>query len=160
MTDFSDEGVNKIVQISPGVFVEEDVLGVVDWIRNYASSLDVVYLDNTRADVSPNSPPYVIVEHCLDGVIRIVMRCWTLDDRVKAAIISADTQCTDVLSTLDAQNRRVRDAQERAFKDSVDEAHDVALHIFKNPKTTYRFRNMDGELIILDDEKGVKRASD
>jgi hypothetical protein len=89
------------------------------------------------------------------------MRCWTLDERVKTAIIAADTQRTDVLAAMDKQNQRAREAQERQFQDSLVEAHDLALHIFRNPKTTYRFRNIDGELLTLEDDKGVvKRATD
>jgi hypothetical protein len=158
---FSDPGIRHVIQNAPGSFVEDDVLGIVDWIRAYDEDLDVMCLDPTRMDITPDDPPYIIVEHCRDGVIRIVFRCWTLDERVKERIIAADTQTTDVLSALDAANRATRAAQERAYQDSVGEAKDIMLHIFKNPKTTYRFRNLDGELLTVEDDKGVvKRAGD
>ena len=158
---FSDPFINNLIQIAPGVQVESDVLGVVEWIRNYDDHLDVLYLDSSRMDYSPGDPPYVIVEHCEDGQVRIVMRCWTLDQRVKAAILASDTQRTDVLASMDEQNQRAKEVQERAFKDSIGEAHDIVVHLFRNPKTTYRFRNLDGDLLTVEDDKGVvKRAVD
>jgi hypothetical protein len=158
---FSDRGINNLVNIAPGVVVEQDVLGIVEWIRDYDERLDILCLDPSDLNCSPSDPPYIIVEHCSDGQIRIIMRCWTLDERVKTAIIAADTQRTDVLAAMDKQNQRAREAQERQFQDSLVEAHDLALHIFRNPKTTYRFRNIDGELLTLEDDKGVvKRATD
>lgn len=152
---------SKMVHIAPGVAVERDVLNIVDWIREYAPELDVLYLDPARHDLSPSDPPYQIIERCRDGQVRIVFSCWTLDNSVKERIIAADTQHTDVLARLEANNDAVRNAQERAFRDEMAESHDVMKHILRNPKTTYRFRNTQNELIVVEDDRGVvKRATD
>lgn len=152
---------SRMVEIAPGVMVDQDVLGIVEWIRDYSDSLDVVYLDPNRFDLSPSDPPYKVIETCYDGQTRVVMSCWTLDNRVKERIIAADSQRTDILAALDVNNGAVRKAQEQAFRDSMAEAADMTKHLLLNPKTTYRFRNDDGELLTIEDDKGVvKRAID
>lgn len=150
----------NMVWIAPGIVVERNVLDVVDWIREYAPELDVIFLDHTRFDTSLDDPPYKIIERCKDGTIRVVFSCWTLDNRVKDRIIASDTQRTDVLAALDSNNEAVRKAQERQFRDQMEEVADITKHLLKSPKTTYRFRNSNDELIVVEDDKGVvKRAT-
>jgi len=146
---------SKMVTIAPGVVVERDVLAIVEWIRNYDPDLDVVYLDPNRFDLSVDDPPYKVIERCPDGLTRVVFSCWTLDERVKERIIAADTWITDVQGRLEANNQGVRDSQQEAFKDSMAEAHDQVVHLLKNPKTSYTLTNSDGELVTIEDDKGV-----
>ena len=151
---------SKMVQIAPGVLVERDVLAVVDWIRDYDPNLDVVYLDPNRFSLGPSEPPYKVIETCRDGQVRVVFSCWTLDNTVKERIIAADNQNQDILARLDANNAEARKKQNSVFQDRIGEAHDMTVHLLRNSKTTYRFRNETGELVVIDDDKGRKRATD
>jgi hypothetical protein len=150
---------SKMVQIAPGVLVEADVLDIVEWIRNYHPNLDVVYLDPTRFDLSIDDPPYKVIERCNDGMTRVVFSCWTLDNRVKERIIAADTQHSDILGSMEKTEQALKNDKKRRFKDEMAEAHDLAAHLLRNPKTSYTFHDSDGDLITVEDDRGVvKRA--
>jgi hypothetical protein len=151
------EETTNVTQIAPGVFVDDDVLGIVDWIREYDPQLDVLYLDPARHDLAPDDPPYKIVEKCRDGLTRIVLSCWTLDATVKERIYRADNQRHNVLLTLDQHNAKVKDDQTRRFNEERERDADLIGHILKNPRTTYTFCNDKGELIRLEDDYGVVR---
>lgn len=152
---YTPEDWSRLVEIAPGVIVERDVMDVVDWVRDYSPDLDVVYLDPNRFDLHPSDPPYKVIEHCKDGQVRVVFSCWTLDNRVKERIIAADTERTDVLGNLDANNAKARFAQQYRFQEQIAEANDLTAHLLRNPKTSYRFHNTEGELVTVEDDKGV-----
>jgi len=70
-------------------------------------------------------------------------------------------QNQDVLRVIEAQEQKFKDNQKAMFLEGLGEAHDQAVHLLKNPKTTYKLRNNEGELITVEDDKGVvKRATD
>lgn len=156
----SPEETTQITQVAPGVFASPDVLGIVDWIRDYDENLDVLYLDPKRHDLEPDDPPYKIVERCPDGLTRIVMSCWQLDESVKQRIYAADNKRHDVILRLDEHNAKVKLDQQRRFSEVRQEHADLIAHILKNPSTTYTFRNTSGQLVTLQDDYGVIRRKD
>lgn len=157
---YTDEEVTQIEKVSPGVFVGQDVLRIVEWIQDYSPDLNVMYLDPIRHDLAADDPPYLIVEKCPDGLTRVVLRCWQLDESVKAKIYAADSKRNDIQLTLEEHNRKAKLDRERRFSEVRQEHSDLIAHILKNPKTTYTFRNSKGQLIRLEDDFGVIRRKD
>jgi len=143
-----------LITIAPGNKAERDVLNIVQWIRDYDPNLDVMYLDPGKCD-SPFDAPYIIVEHCNDGVTRLVCSVWTLDDRVKQKILAADTFLSPVKENFEAVNEAARKAQRDMWKERTAEVKDQGTHLLKNPKTSYTMKNDKGELIKIEDDFGV-----
>jgi len=143
-----------LVSISPGNKAERDVLNIVEWIRNYDPNLDVMYLDPGRCE-SPFDAPYIVVEKCNDGQTRLVCSVWELDERVKQKILAADTFLSPVEQNFERINELARKAQKDKWEESKSEASDMGTHLLKNPKTSYTFKNHEGELVKVEDDFGV-----
>ena len=145
---------HEFVHLQPGVIVHRDVLNIVDKIRAYDENLEVQYLDPDRFPEFGDAP-YRIVERCKDGFTRLVFSVWELDERVLERLYKADTARVDVMANLDANNARVKTEANRRFKEEIlSEAHDIMKSAMKAP-TTFKFKNNDGELVTLEDDKGV-----
>jgi len=144
------------VQVAPNARVEKGVLEVIDWIRDYDPNLDVMYLNPDRLDTSPFDAPWIIVEHCFDGKTRLVFSCWDMNESVKQRIIAADMSLRDLNAAIEKNNQAVREALKKSSQEKMAEAGDILTHAMKAP-TTYTFHNHEGELIKLEDDKGVVR---
>jgi len=143
----------RLVDLGRGVRVEQDVLGIVEEIRKRWPVLDVQFLDPGRFEELTDAP-YRIIEHCADGFDRVVFSTWTLDKRVLDRIYAADTLRGSILDRIDSNNNHLRAGEKQRFAERVAEAHDLAVHALK-ARTTYKFRNSDGELVTLRDDEGV-----
>jgi hypothetical protein len=131
----------KLVQISEGVFVEGDVLRVVEKIQLYDENLSVQWLDDRHPDFTIGDPPYRIVESCPDGLLRPVMTCWELDERVLERLKAADHQQSDVLAALDNVNTRAKDLEKRRYRDDTSALSEMVRSILASPKDTYKAKN-------------------
>lgn len=139
-----------LVRLDDGHFVQRDVLGIIQKIMDYDPNLKVQYLEHAA---NMNNAPWRIVEHCYDGQWRVVMYVWELTEQVFERIWKADTQKADVLSMIDANNNRVRADQKRRYRDEMDEANDIAAHVFASPKGRYTVEDhATGKRIKLDDD--------
>jgi hypothetical protein len=136
-----------------GVQVESDVLGIVEEIRRRFPVLDVQFLDPQRFEELTDAP-YRIIEHCADGFDRVVFTTWTLDRRVIDRIHEADTLRGSILDRIDANNNHLRKGEKQRFQERLAEAHDIAVHALK-ARTTYSFKNSEGEKITLRDDEGI-----
>lgn len=56
-------------------FVEGDVFNIAERVKEVDPSLHIVQLDSREY-------PYAVMEHCQDGVERLVFKCKALDNRV------------------------------------------------------------------------------
>jgi len=153
--------VQDLLHIAPNTTVERDVLGIVEWIRNYGdyyAQIDVAYLDPDKCD-SPFDAPYIIFEHCRDGIPRLVCSVWKLDETVKERIKAADTTLYDVGAQIEKHNEARRKELAQASKDRMAEAGDIYAHALANPKTSYTFPNTDGDNVTLDDHVGIVKRN-
>lgn len=132
---------------------QEDVFRVVEQIRAYDPNLDVAYLDPDKGSIS--DAPYVIVEHCRDGITRLLFSVWELNASVMERIYAADTTKVDVQGAIDLANEKARKEIEEHKADRFGEAKDVTSHILKNPKGTYSFPTAGGEVVTLRDDEGI-----
>jgi len=141
-----------LVALGEGYYVERDVLRIVEKVREYDSALRVKFLAEAS---SLGDAPYCITEICKDGVERVVMFIWDLDDTVIERLYAADTQQFNVLGDLDAKNLQALANQNRRFREEQDQALDISKHILKSPKGTYSFTDeIDGQKrkVTVDDD--------
>lgn len=129
----------KLVQLAEGVLVEEDVLGIVDRIKHYDPNLIVQYCDPVKAEFS--DAPYRIMEMCPDGFLRLVFEVWELDARVIDRIAAADSQRHNILADLDIGNQKVKEGEQRRYKDEVDALSEMVRDVLRSPKDTYTATN-------------------
>lgn len=148
MEDESARG--YLVRLDDGHFVERDVLGIIQKIMDYDRNLKVQYLEYAA---NMNEAPWRIVELCKDGKWRVVMYAWEMNEAVFERIWKADTQKFNVGSEIEFNNARVRSEQQRRYRDDMDEAQDIAAHVFASPKGRYTLEDhRTGKRIKLDDD--------
>lgn len=148
--------IQDLVTISDNYRAEKDVLGIVEWIRNYGDyygQLDVAYLDPDRVD-SPFDAPYIIIEW-RNGVAHHVFSVWELNESVKQRVLAADLKYVDVEAEMEKHNAKVRKEIAQKGRESFAEARDIIEHAAANPKTSYSFANTEGEIVTVDSHNGV-----
>lgn len=124
----------ELVRVN-GQLVERDVLGIVKKIQEYDPNLKVQYLESAS---SVGEAPYRIVETCRDGIERLVFSVWVLDESVLQRLFAADNQRWNVLSNLEQNNNKVREQQNRRFKEeALGSAREVTNAVLSSPKSTY-----------------------
>jgi hypothetical protein len=149
----------RLIEMSDGTYVEEDVLNIVEKIRAYDSNLRIKYCDPALAD--PSDPPYKIVELCPDGIERVVFGVWTLDEQVLERLYKADNTRTNVLLDVHGNNLLAKKEQDRRYREICLEDQDILLHYVKSPKSRWSFkRREDGALVTIDDQEGRKHKVD
>lgn len=126
----------RLVELSSGAYCEDDVLRIVERIREYDPNLNVKYCDPDTAQMT--DAPYIIVELCPDGIERTIMQVWDLDARILERLYAADTKRHDILARLDVNNAAAKERQQRRYKEEVlGEAKDQTLAILRSPKGSY-----------------------
>lgn len=150
-----DEINKRLISLADGVYVEEDVLGIVKRIYEYDPHLRVKYLDPQKAEFGDE--PYKIVEVCMDGQERVVFGCWKLDETVLERLYAADTFKHDVLAQLDKKNGLAKRNQQQQFIDQRLEAKDIVAHFIRSPKGRYTFKNTVGELVTMSDSEPSRK---
>lgn len=142
----------RLVQIAEGIYVEQDVLNIVEKIRNYDPNLNVKYCDPARSEFT--DAPYKIVELCPDGMERVVFDCWELNETILERIYAADNARNNVLTNLDNVNLIAKKTQERRYQEKRLEEQDLVTSYLKSPKGRYSFKREDGSLVTIDDQPG------
>lgn len=127
----------RLVELSQGMLIEQDVLGIVERIQEYDSNILVQYLDpGVHGELT--DAPYRIMELCPDGMLRLVFTVWELDERVLKRLFEADNQKHRILERVDAMNHEVRQGLQRRFREeALGEAHELSVSILKSNKTEY-----------------------
>lgn len=150
-----DDTRKRLHELSEGVYVEDDVLGVVQRIQEYDPNLRVQYLAGRGHNLG--DAPYRIMEICPDNVERMVMSVWELDERVLQRLFAADTQKQNIMKNLDTVNENIREGMKRRFRDeTLAEAHDKTVGILRSPKTSYTVPNDDGTNTVFHSHEPAK----
>jgi hypothetical protein len=143
----------RLIEMADGSYVEEDVLNVVEKVRDYDPNLRVKYVDPALAD--PEDPPYKIVELCPDGVERVVFGVWELNETILERLYAADNARRNVLLDLHGNNLLAKKVEERRYEEIAAEDKDVIASYLRSPKGRYSFRRReDDALVTIDDQEG------
>jgi hypothetical protein len=130
-----------------GIAIETDVLRIVEAIHEYDPNLRVQFLEEAA---SLGDPPFRVVEHCRDGVDRVAFTAWELDGRLLERVMAADNAKRDLDAILTKKNRSAKDDLNRRYRESVEEANEIAYAVLKSRKSKYTARNPHtGELLTF-----------
>lgn len=143
-TDFK----NRMVQIADGMYVERDVLGIVQKVQEYDSRLNI----KIAVDPGPGDPPYKLVETCRDGLERVVFDIWELNDRVIERLHAADNARGSVLETVDGKNINLKREMNQRYRERVDEAHDI-VKTFMKSRTKSKWTVKDGDRLVTIEDR-------
>lgn len=136
----------RLVELAQGVLVERDVLGIVEQIQEYDPNLYVQFCDPDRAEIG--DAPYRIMEHCRDGIDRVVFYAWRLDGSVLDRIRLADTQRIHVIENLEKKNAAAKKEMLRRYQDKREAEQDIIRHLVASHKVDYTFpRPSDGAIV-------------
>lgn len=136
MQDFVNQ---RLYEMANGQLIEEDVLGIVSRIQQYDPNLIVQYLDPDKSEIS--DAPYRVMEKCPDGNFRMVMECWTLDERVIERLHRADTQKFNVLEGVDNTNHLVNKNIKQRYRDEQAALSEMVKGVMDTHKDTYTATN-------------------
>ena len=123
-----------------GSFISEKVSRVVEVVREYNPNIDVRWI--RPSDRDNNEPAFAIVDATpghLEYVIFYVQDESEFDGRILERLYQNDAaKHGNLLSELDARNAAVKAIQDNLHKERLEESKDLAYHILKSPKHTYK----------------------
>lgn len=148
---------NQMVEID-GMLVAADALSIAERIKEYDPNLEVLCLDPARAE-SITEEPFIIAEHCKDGVLRPIFRCWELNELVLERIKLSDGQRTSALQTIEDFEANQKKIANQRYRDLQAESADVVHHVLANRKSKYTVTDSrTGELITFFDDRPSTRT--
>jgi hypothetical protein len=125
-------------------------------LRNYDENLTVAALDGQMAELY--DAPFVILELCADGNLRAVFECWELNDSVFERLSLADTKRVDVLGHIDKITAQMEAAEDRRYRDKMEENKALVEAVVRNQKSRYTFKdNETGEKVTIYEDRPSKR---
>lgn len=154
MTQLDDHSRERLIQLASGEWVERDVLNIAEKLKEYDENLRLQYLDPSNPEAQVGDPPWRIVEMCRDGLPRVVMTAWELDERILERIYAADTSRRDLLAVIDGHNQRLHAERVRRYEEEKAQDIDIIESYLKSPKGRWSFENprVPGRIVTLDDD--------
>lgn len=138
-----DNKAPEIVMVQ-GIPVERDALRIAEAIAEYDENLRLQFVPESA---SMGDPPFRVIERCRDGVERVAMYAWKLDGELLQRIQAADCAARDLDAIITKKNREAKDRLNRRYRDTMDEANDIAASVIKSDKSKYTVRDpLDGQL--------------
>lgn len=138
-----DNQAAEIVMVQ-GIPVERDALRVAEAINEYDPNLRLQFVPESA---SFGDPPFRVIEKCRDGVERVAMYAWKLDNELLLRIQAADCAARDLDAIITKKNREAKDRLNRRYRDVMDEANEIARAAIKSDKSKFTFKDsLSGEV--------------
>lgn len=148
------------VQIG-SMLVEKDALNIVEKLKEYDPDLDVMCADPMDPRINFATAPFIIIRRREDGTHERIMEAWELDDRILERVFAADCikgdNPLDLLFQMEAKKKAENDA---AWREKADAAAELSLAVIKDPKSSYTFRNKEGDKVAIHENKPPTRNDD
>lgn len=123
----------KLVNVG-GVLVERDSLRIAERVHDYDPNLTLQYLEEAS---SLDEPPFRVVERCPDGLDRVALTAWELDERILHRLYAADTAKFDIDRRITSANEKARANKKQRYQEVVDEQNEIIHSVLKSPKQSY-----------------------
>jgi hypothetical protein len=148
-----DDGKNYIDM--GNCLVEADALRVAQAIHDYDENLEVICLDPDLPGVKVTSAPFMVVQRMPNGTYQKVLEAWELDDRMIERVYAADQHHTNTFQTLEQMEKAAREGAEKRYRESMDEANELALGVIASRYSSYSFKNKEGDKVKIHEEGPV-----
>lgn len=148
----------RMIAMEDGTFVNERVSFVVQAIRDYDPNIEVQWVPPRARDKDtaafrlvhnePGKEPYTIfyVKDEREFDVRVLKRLIANDHAKNGAMKYSEVEAFE-----EAQKRLVQ----TAYRDKIEEANDIAAHVFRSHKNTYK---VSDDLIIKDFGSNKRRG--
>lgn len=126
------------VPMSDGSWVSTKVARTAEIIADYDPNLEIRWIPRDRRN--PGDDAFQIVQHCSDGVARVVMSVPTeaeFDERVLQRLFLADNAKENVQARMEASNAAVKAMELKKQMEAADQAREVAAAVFSSPLNRY-----------------------
>lgn len=136
------DGAQQVIAtpMDDGRWVSERIARIVEAISDYDPAIEVQWIPPDKRGA--NDPAFRIVENTPDGTQFVMFYVSTedaFDEGVLARIWSTDVTRNPLsLEALDAHNKAVKAVQMKERLEEMEEAHDLAAHIWRSPKSRYK----------------------
>lgn len=131
---------NLGTEVIDGRFVNTEVRRVIDAIRQYEPEIEVQYIPLEAR--TPGQAAYRLIHRPRDGapyIMFTVRRDEDFDSRILAKVMANDNRNgVTSLSELEAFEAAERAVAHQRYLDMVEEANDIAFHVLKTKKNTYK----------------------
>jgi len=120
--------------------VDKRMHDIAQKINDYDEQLCILCVEPERAGVS--EAPFILAEvvNTAEGPqVFKVFEFWELNDSVLERLYSSDTRRTDVLANIDANNKRVRDEENRRYREKMESKKDLVAAIIASTKSSYTY---------------------
>lgn len=153
MTYF-DPGNGNFVMID-GNIVERDALHIAEKIQDYDPDLMLICADPDDPRMGFATAPFLVIRQRTDGTYERVLEAWELDDRILERIWAADGTRNNQLDQLVKMERQQQRDKETAEKEVMGANHELFAAALANPKSSFSFKNREGDLVTVKDEHPV-----
>lgn len=156
MTDWFDPGTGNFLMVD-GAIVERDALYIAEKLQDYDPDLVVLCLDPENLHAQFTDAPFVVCRRLPNGQYQRVLEAWKLDDTVLERVYLADSHRNNQLDLLVKMEEQKKREKEAADKAKMDENHLMLAAAIRNPKSTFTFKNDEGEKVTVHETEGVKK---
>lgn len=146
-----DDGKNYL-DMGDGVWVQDDALRVAQAVHDYDENLIVICLDPTHPDVKITDAPFVVMQRMPNGSYQKVLEAWELDNRVLERIWLSDQHRNNQLQTLEQMEKSIREGQEKRYRETLDEAKELALDVIVSKASSYSFKNKRDDIVKIHED--------
>lgn len=141
-----------------GQIVETDALRIAEKIHDYDHNLNLICADPDTASFS--TAPFMVVCRNTDGSYYCVLEAWQLDDRILERLYNSDQRKSNVMDKLESAEARHRKLKEDRYKERVGDGLEMGITALKSGKSTYSFKNEDGEHVEMRDSSPINAVID
>lgn len=136
------------------MLVDKKMHEIAQKINDYDEQLCILCVDPNLCGFS--EAPFVLAEvvNTDDGPqVFKVFEFWELNDSVLERLYLSDTRRTDVLANIDANNKRVRDEENRRYRDRMEAKKDLVASIIASSKSSYSYydEEKDAKITMYED---------
>lgn len=160
MGNYFDPGNHQDFILVDGNIVEKRAHAIVQKIKEYDEDLDVLCLDPTHPDVTFADAPFVVVRRTPQGTLERVFEAWELDDRILERLWLSDAQKNNQLEILARMEEKKKREEDYAKSQKMGANHELFAAAMSTPKSSFSFRNEEGDLVTIKDDSGVNYNND
>ena len=131
---------NVYVPTVDGQFVSEKHARIAELISEYDPILSLAWIPPNRRD--PRDPPFAIVARPVGGQEYVVCYAEECDERLLARLYGMDEKNGSVMNTVDANNKAMRDLQQKKAQDELADQMEFTQSVLKSKKHTYRHKGV------------------
>lgn len=147
---YLNDGTDKWMLID-GMVVERKAHAIAMAIKQYDPELELICLDPTNPDIKITSAPFMVVAPRHDGSYYKVLEAWELDDRILQRLWTSDKYHNNSLELLEKMEAKIRKENEDRYREYIEPKKELAVSVWKNPKTQYTYHNDEGDLVTIND---------